>query len=51
MINKKHDPDKGENGLHYPEQAGCQEARIGSRYSEALEDGGRVVVDRIDTRS
>lgn len=50
-VDEKEDPNEGHDGLDDTEDACGKEASAGSGDTERLEDGGRVVVDGVDTRS
>jgi hypothetical protein len=51
VVNENHEPHKGKDSLDNTKDTGGQEASVGTSDADALEDGGAVVVDGVDTRA
>jgi hypothetical protein len=51
VVNKNHEPDKGQNSLDDTKDTCGEEAGVCSGNADRLEDGGTVVVDGVDTRA
>lgn len=48
MVNEPQKPHEGHNRLDNTENAGCEEAGVGTGDANALEDRGAVVIDGVD---
>lgn len=51
MVDKEQQPDDGQDSLHNTEDTRGKETGVGALDTDALEDGGTVVVDGVDTRA
>ena len=49
LVNKDEEPEKCDDGLDDAENASCEKRGGGTDDTDRLEDGGRVIVDGIDT--
>ena len=49
MVDQVQQPDKGDDGLDYSEDARGQESRVGTGDADAPEHGRGIVVDRVDS--
>ena len=51
LVDQEEDPEQGGAGLDDTKDTGSEETSVGTSDSQGLEDGGRVVVDGVDTSS
>ena len=49
VVDEIHEPDESDNSLDNTEETGGEETSVGTSDTNRLEDGGRVVVDGVDT--